>query len=408
MVKHNHPKMLAVAVCSLLCVDAYGAGFQLNAQSATGLGRAFAGDAAISDNASAIARNPASAAFFKQSQVSLGGSLIQSNVSYEDATYTQMGGKTDPIDDAKDLGKLSIVPNAYSVVRFNDTWSLGLGLYSNFGTGTEFDSTFPANELGGLTKIQSLNGQLSIAFRVNDMLSFGAGGDLIYGSGEIKKIFNNAPILDAETDGIGFGFHGGLLFELNDDHRWGLSYRYSPKLETKGTISKSKDLVTLETKQDESLFVPLPDLIEFSGFHQLTSQWAAHYSFQYITWSKFDKVEAKTFADKNIGTYDWKDTWHAAVGLTFSINNNWKLRAGYMYDQQAVDKKRVIAIPDSNRQWAAMGLSFEQQQHVVDLGFAYVMGEDVEVDEPSPVGTSSKGTTKANAILGAILYTFRF
>ena len=39
-----------------------GAGFALNSQSATGIGRAMAGDAIIADNASVMARNPAAMA----------------------------------------------------------------------------------------------------------------------------------------------------------------------------------------------------------------------------------------------------------------------------------------------------------------------------------------------------------
>lgn len=44
------------------------AGFQLNSQSATGLGRAFAGDAVIADNASVMARNSAAMTLFDKTQ----------------------------------------------------------------------------------------------------------------------------------------------------------------------------------------------------------------------------------------------------------------------------------------------------------------------------------------------------
>lgn len=53
---------------SLTCSSFYsvGAAFQLAEHSAAGLGRAFAGDAAIADDASVIARNPALMAQFDQ------------------------------------------------------------------------------------------------------------------------------------------------------------------------------------------------------------------------------------------------------------------------------------------------------------------------------------------------------
>ena len=48
------------------------AGFQINTQSATGLGRAFSGDAVIADNASVMARNAAAMALFDKTALSLG------------------------------------------------------------------------------------------------------------------------------------------------------------------------------------------------------------------------------------------------------------------------------------------------------------------------------------------------
>ncbi len=56
---------IAVAVAAS-STSAFAAGFQLNAQSATGIGRAFAGDAVIADNASVMARNPAAMALFDE------------------------------------------------------------------------------------------------------------------------------------------------------------------------------------------------------------------------------------------------------------------------------------------------------------------------------------------------------
>lgn len=57
--------LLAVTV-ALASGQTMAAGFQLNAQSATGIGRAFAGDAVIADNAAVMARNPAAMALFDE------------------------------------------------------------------------------------------------------------------------------------------------------------------------------------------------------------------------------------------------------------------------------------------------------------------------------------------------------
>lgn len=60
--KRLFTKTLVAAAVTIASQQAMAAGFQLNAQSATGLGRAFAGDGVIADNASTMAKNPASMA----------------------------------------------------------------------------------------------------------------------------------------------------------------------------------------------------------------------------------------------------------------------------------------------------------------------------------------------------------
>ena len=65
-------KSLLAVTITLASSQAMAAGFQLNSQSATGLGRAFAGDAVIADNASAMARNAAAMALFDRTEVSSG------------------------------------------------------------------------------------------------------------------------------------------------------------------------------------------------------------------------------------------------------------------------------------------------------------------------------------------------
>ncbi|WP_260687624.1 outer membrane protein transport protein, partial [Vibrio parahaemolyticus] len=43
--------------------------------------------------------------------------------------------------------------------------------------------------------------------------------------------------------------------------------------------------------------------------------------------------------------YQWQGGWHYAIGGTYYLNNNWTLRAGYMYDTSAQDKVTSISVP---------------------------------------------------------------
>lgn len=88
MNKNYFDKLLLLTL--LFSTDPLAAGFQINAQSATGLGRAFAGDAVIADNASVMARNPAAMALFESTSMSFGVEQVTSYIEVKDTTY--LGG----------------------------------------------------------------------------------------------------------------------------------------------------------------------------------------------------------------------------------------------------------------------------------------------------------------------------
>ena len=70
MKKHILSLAVVAAIAAPLS-QVHAAGFQLAEYSATGLGRAFAGEAAMADNAAAQARNPAMLTFLEGRQLSV-------------------------------------------------------------------------------------------------------------------------------------------------------------------------------------------------------------------------------------------------------------------------------------------------------------------------------------------------
>ncbi|WP_342607313.1 outer membrane protein transport protein [Vibrio tritonius] len=415
-------KTLVALTVGLATQQAAAAGFQLNAQSATGLGRAFAGDAVIADNASAMARNPATMALFDKTSLSLGFETITTKIDVKDATYNGSA-----IDDVDDVGSTSVAPNIHLIVPVNDKFAWGVDAYTNFGTKTEFSDDYPAAEYGGLTDVKSFNFGLAGSYRLNKEWSFGAGIDLIYAQGTMKRnasavvagaasaqlnqtIPTGTSLLNVDkADGLAVGFNVGTVYELDENNRFGLAYHYSPEF-------KAKD------DYGQEITLPLPDIAEFSGYHHIKdTRFAIHYSVQWIGWSAFDQIDfdnldsgqstilaaqqqGKTYSKD----YQWQDGWHYAIGGTFYLNKTWTLRAGYMYDTSAQDSVTSVSVPDSDRQWFSTGVTYQiDDKSNVDFGFTYLLGKDVEVKENS-VGTVLNATTRADAILLGLQYSRTF
>ena len=398
--------VITVAI-ALASSQTMAAGFQLNAQSATGLGRAFSGDGVIADNASTMAKNAASMALFDAPALSLGVIAIDTDVHVKNTqTSLTVGKHTLPstaIADAS-IGGTSYAPNIYYIQPINDKFSVGASLYSNFGTKTEFKKGYKADLFGGLTDVKSVNLGLSAAYRINQHFSVGGGLDIIYGSGKLQ--LGNAQALNIDADGIALGYNLGTIYEYNQNNRFGLSYRYSPTIKAKGDIHyKGQNL------SNEKLEIPLPSMVEFSGFNKLNDKFAVHYSVQWIEWSAFDQLS--TTGGSFSKDYQWQNSWHYSVGGTYYLNNDWTLRAGYMHDTSAQGKLTSISVPDSDRNWLSGGFSYHiDSKSTIDFGLTYLIGADINVNETQPllpnVSTSVSATTRANAWLYGLQYSRSF
>lgn len=407
--------LLAVTI-SLATQQAIAAGFQLNAQSATGLGRAFAGDAVIADNAAVMSRNPAAMALFDKTALSLGFETITTMIDVKDVQYAVAVQNTD------DIGGTSVAPNIHLIVPVNEQFAWGVNAYSNFGTKTEFSDNYPAAEYGDLTDVKSFNFGIAGSYRLNKQLSFGAGLDIIYGQGTMKRKAGEAFPLQSpspqvpprgtslinvdKADGWAVGFNIGTVYELDENNRFGFAYRYSPEF-------KAKD------DHGQEITLPLPDIAEFSGFHKIQdTQFAVHYSVQWIGWSSFDKIDFENLdASRSavgagngrfVKEYKWQDGWHYSIGGTYYLNRDWTLRAGYMYDTSAQDNKTSISVPDSDRQWLSTGFTYQlSEKSNVDFGITYLMGKNVDVTEKD-AGTTLSATTKADALMLGLQYSRTF
>ncbi|NOI81521.1 aromatic hydrocarbon degradation protein [Vibrio tubiashii] len=415
---------VTIATTSLASQQALAAGFQLNSQSATGLGRAFAGDAVIADNASVMSRNAAAMSLFDRTEMSLGFNIIDSEVEVKDVSHSITGDQNlNTTNDAT-----SFVPNLYVLHPVNDKFAVGLGLYSNYATTNEFDSnwgrgtgtiiTSPtvvavpgADAFGGTTNLSSMNLLLAASYRINEQWSVGGGLDVIYGQGELKRNtnFNGASeqqLLDVDVDGVGVGFNLGAVFELNENNRFGLSYHYSPEIEASGT-AKKLNTATNTVEDIGKVKIALPSRAELSGYHRIEdTKFAVHYSIQYISWSDFEELGSTS--GTQIKEYKWKDTYHYSIGGTYYINQNWEARIGYMFDEGVQDTLTSVSVPDSDRQWFSAGATYHlNQDQAIDVGLTYLTSKEKQVnDQLGSVTLDAK--TQATAFLFGVQYTHKF
>jgi len=413
---------LALATAS---TSVFAAGFQVGEHSATGLGRANAGEGAIADTALVLTKNPAAMTMFDKTTVSSQLAFIAPDVntdySYDTCTTKMEGPRGDkkPVETCvtstgseNDYAPDQFVPSFAAIMPINDKVAVGFAMFSNYGTGTELSDEFDLGDIGGTTSIITIDSSFNIAYKVNDLLSVGAGYDLVVGQAEMARDTGSSitGAFDMKGNAIGHGWNVGTLFTINDNNRLALTYRSAVDMGFEGEFTGSGigfDPGTETGTAEGTVNVTLPAIAELSGYHKLTDIFAVHYSAMWTQWSLLEDLKA-TSADCDGAMFDkgtcfekplhYNDSIRYAVGATAYVSESVTLRVGYAYDEQAGEA--VVVMPDTNRQQFSAGMSYAISETTsFDIGAAYILGEEVTFTEDSVGPENEEFTSTATAII---------
>ena len=452
--KKFNQSLLATAML-LAAGGANAAAFQLAEVSTSGLGRAYAGEAAIADNASVVATNPALMSLFKTNQFSVGGVYVDSriNMNGDVDSYAIISDSIKVTNDgsasARNVVPGAFVPNLYFVAPVNDKFALGAGMNVNFGLKSEYDDSYDAGVFGGKTDLTAINLNLSGAYRVTEGLSLGLGVNAVYAKAQVERnagliadtvkdnqvkntltvqqeplkfIDKYLPSKDTSVVSLqdraawGFGWNAGVMYQFNEANRIGLAYHSKVDIDFTDRTATSLEANVIKASKTGDLTLTLPDYLELSGFHQLTDKLAVHYSYKYTHWSRLTKLNAsfedgKKAFDKEL---QYSNNSRVALGASYNLDEKLTLRAGIAYDQAASRHQRSAAIPDTDRTWYSLGATYKFTPNLsVDLGYAYLKGKKVHFKEVQKVAdgyltTTANYTSQAHANLYGLNLNYSF
>ena len=412
------PALLAIAFAG----GAHASGFALMNQNGAGTGYAFAGAAAVAEDASTIYFNPAGMAYLPTGHnFTLAASAIMRSVEFKDKGTTPYLGIFPVGDDGGDGGGTALVPALYWSWAVNPSLFVGLGLSVPYGSETEYDKSFAGRFSGYYTRIDTINLNPSIAYKFNEVVTVGFGLNYASTEVELKQATPVAlrPPTAAEAkikgDDSTWGWNIGAMFQVTPTTRLGVSYRSTLDHELSGDLS----VKAIGRKFDVSADLETPDTFSLALSQKFGTDLEILADATWTGWSSVKELVAVTDAGAKAATltFNYENTWRFGLGAKYQLNPGWNLRAGIAYDETPVPdaESRTMTVPDSDRIWLSMGARWQLNKAAsVDFAYAHIFFDDAPVNRPVYTSTGRLAQTikgdfdvSANIFSAQLNYNFQ-
>jgi long-chain fatty acid transport protein len=417
--------LLALLVASafpfVFASHAQAAGFALVEQGASGLGNAYAGAAAVAEDASTVWWNPAGMARLRSGRhFAIAGTVIAPSTKFSNRASVAPGVR--PLgSDGGDAGDAALVPSLFFAMDFGPRWNFGVGVSVPFGLSTEYAPDWIGRFQGISSEVKTINVNPAVSYKFSEALSVGVG--LNYQHAEIETLTAvNLGAGEAQNrltvDGDAWGFNAGVLFNVTPGTRLGVHYRSSIEHELKGTTDFTTALVP---SSGAKLEVETPASLSFSAAHRLDDRWELLADLTWWQWSNIKSVPVVRTdgpgAGASAGTFvfNFDDSWRASIGANYKLDGAWTLKLGAAYDQTPVPnpESRTVRLPDSDRYWLSAGAKYRiSPAGALDFGYTFIKARDTDINNNQGTGVTGaglvNGSYKAHVHLVGVQYQHSF
>ena len=406
-------KLLSVLLVLLFTAStSFAAGFRIPEAGAKAMGMGFA-FTAQADDPSAIYFNPAGLTQLKGNNIMVGATYLGLDGGEFTGTTPLTGGAT-ASETQKSLD--FIIPNAYFTRTTSDGYiAYGVGIFTPFGLGQEYENKNTSIFRNQITKIelQTVVVNPTIAFKINEYLSVGAGIDWMWGQAKLEKtpvasvgnLYNSTLESDWGLDGDAWGYNFGLLLKPTENFRIGVNYRSPFTLKIKDadvTISNTNPayasgaLGATPSSTKGGATVAMPATFALGAAYtigKLTVEADADWTF----WSSFSSLPITVqnpvptlFSTDN--PKQWEDVIAFRLGVEYRVTDPLSLRAGFVYDPTPVPGSTMgPLLPDSTKLDYTVGAGYKIGAWTIDVSGMYIDKKDrtvsnIRFEGANPVG----------------------
>ena len=365
----------------------YGAGFALYEYSAKGTAM---GGATVANGAEAasLGNNPALITELEGTQVQVGVTAVMA-----DATTTAAGQSRSLKD------KTFFLPNFFITHKWSDDITLGLGGFSRYGLGGEYQDpyqTWAGSNLAYKVNLETFSFTPTIAIKANDELSFAMGLEAQIISFTQNSYVNALPSpapkggYEVSGSGVNWGGNFSLLYKPQWAEKWSLGAMYRSKIKAtlNGRVKSDLPFSTITSGKlnirdgNAEGSITLPDSITAGIAFHPTEKWTMEAGIVGTFWSSYDQILIQytdTLANAFINPQKkYKDTYRLNFGTEYKIDENWAVRAGYVFDKSPINKNEMdTLVPVDDRHIGSIGAGYAKDNWSIDVYYAHIFGKDL-------------------------------
>ncbi|NOQ90543.1 MAG: hypothetical protein GQ549_06330 [Gammaproteobacteria bacterium] len=405
---------LTIGFAALLTQSVQAAGFYLSEIGTPGsLGTAGVGNPVNTVGADSAWTNPAGMTSLQEDQLFAGAQVVIPKIKF-DSSVAEAGG-----DDGGNAGAIVAIPSFFVVKKMSDRVSLGFSVVAPQGGAMDFGNNFVGRYAATKVELAAIAASSSVAYKVNEKLSLGAGVSIVYTTFEQDIAINQGVNPDGKVtfkdmDDWGYQPFAGVTYYISDDVMLGVVYRAEMDVKLKGDLDFN----------DLSGPTPPADKIKIGWDNPQTLKAGLSYEFEkgkkvmfsanWEDWSQFSKnqvaVTGGPLNPTGVIERNFKDTWSAGVAFV-----DWSIKehgysVGASYDSSPVsDKNRTIDLPFDETFRLSTAYFWTGQNHLdFGLGATLTYFGEGKVDQTAQ-GVRFKGkfdTNVAAFLGGTIRYIF--
>lgn len=290
--------IISAAIIAATSSPVNATGFLLSEQSTLANGRAYSGAGVVGDDLSAVFFNPAGMTLLPGTRAQAGFMVVGTGFKFtSDDHRVKENGRN----------KEAAVPSIYLTHQFNNDIWLAFGITTPYGLSTNYHRNWAYAQRGDYAKIFSFDFNPSVAWKISDQLSVGAGVSAQYAKARLGMRLAEDEQTAAtgmhgymNADGWQYGFNAGVMYAPSEKLRFGLAYRSSMSHKAKGDFTvkglKGSSMVdTVDFVTDTTAKLKTPATAIFSSAWEFAPKWTAS---TIIRWSKWSNLKNISIANR--------------------------------------------------------------------------------------------------------------